>query len=71
MLSPNLRKRFQQGWNMARIRIEQLIREIDVDLAVYAPFFIDKSFTSNRTMKCWRDADFDTFGIEVPEEHRD
>jgi hypothetical protein len=53
-----------------RQSIEQFFEQIDPDLAKYAHVFRNNGFTSDKTMKYWREQDFENLAVHVPEGHR-
>ncbi len=58
-------------YNMSgRKTIEEFLVQIDEDLVTYAGEFRKQGFTSNNSMKHWREADFELINLPVPEGHR-
>ena len=53
-----------------RRSIENFFEDIDADLARYAAEFRRNGFTSDKTMKYWREEDFNTLTVDVPPGHR-
>jgi hypothetical protein len=53
-----------------RKTIEEFLVQIDEDLVTYAGEFRKQGFTSNNSMKHWREADFELINLPVPEGHR-
>ena len=54
----------------ARLDIEDFFRDIDPDLCQYAYAFRESGFTSSITMKYWREQDFQSLSVNIPEGHQ-
>lgn len=50
--------------------IEEFLHEIDEDIVKYAAEFRRNGFSSNRSMRCWRESDFDIIDVPIPEGHK-
>lgn len=50
--------------------IEDFFKQIDSDLLEYVPAFRKLGFTSSQTMKYWREHDFQSLDVDVPEGQR-